>query len=1009
MQGNLIFNLKWIIIGFILLIFNISYGANSNNRIVINPAIKKFGVKEGLPQVQITCLHVDKKGFLWVGTRNGLARWDGNKMHEFVNENQLKFYPQQVEALYELPDQSILALYTIRYGYVSYAIVKGNEIKYYRYYINTGFKKINPIKTKIAFVSSNLIRFNFLIDSNVYVYDFDRVKTTFTSKHFFKNVLQIHDAQKDLILFSRNIHDQNQILIEAFINKVRIFSKKISKKNFQTFESSKINSLSQMGVQYINFESNMLYRMSVDNRLNFKMDSTFLDFDIEENDRIRISSNGLICQKNKGETYFFKKGKSMVFGKMDLVWDFVKDKQGNLYVGTEHGLNCFFNQGIQELYLNENAKIDHIVFVSKMPDQGVFFSSTSKGLLYSKDKKTFSQYNIPGFNTNQVIGPVTYNKLNDVLFPLIKEDKIPVLSHGKWKFLDFKDKGNIFKIKTNPYSQDIYISSEKGIFKFDAKTKDFRKCIFQSPKLMNTFFYDFDFTSKGDLLLKNDIDAYQVSKNGQIKELSKDEVPGFSIYCDTYQSFWFNSGKSLFVYKNGKKYTMQNLPIKTPIMAISQIGKWLIVGSLHELTIMDLALWHQTGIEDYFTYSVSNQLNILEGSQNNFFIENDSVFYWPGLDKVLKFNLNKLVDLAHIPPKVSIQEYSFYNEKVKYNTYDSFEQQEYLIAPSLRDIDIKFTCPSYLNHNNIQYRYRQNSSSDWNYLKSNDMIRIIDIPSGTYQFEIQASFDGVSWSESEKSLPIVFQPRFYETFMFWSILLLLLAFFGYLVFRYFINKLKKSHEEELKKKIEKNILSLQVIKSKYIPHFTFNAMTSINYLLRKEEIKKASSYLVKMTELQRIALSNFDNPETTLETELKFLNHYLALEGLRFEDTFSYKIVVGKNVKLDVLVPNLSIHTMVENAIKHGLYHKPDGNWKLGVYIVQLKDKLIISVEDNGLGLEKANENKTHSTGSGLSMLKKQLKILSKNKKKYSYRLSDIYTANGQIRGARSSIFIISN
>jgi LytS/YehU family sensor histidine kinase len=99
---------------------------------------------------------------------------------------------------------------------------------------------------------------------------------------------------------------------------------------------------------------------------------------------------------------------------------------------------------------------------------------------------------------------------------------------------------------------------------------------------------------------------------------------------------------------------------------------------------------------------------------------------------------------------------------------------------------------------------------------------------------------------------------------------------------------------------------------------------------------------------------------------------------------------------------------MVENAIKHGLYNKPDGNWKLAVYVLQLKDKLVISVEDNGLGLEKANENKTHSTGSGLSMLKKQLKILSNHSKKYTYRLSDIYDAKGQVRGARASIFITS-
>lgn len=978
------------------------------NTIFINPAIKKFGVKEGLPQVQITSLLVDKKGFLWIGTRNGLARWDGNKMYEFVNQNQLKFYPQQVEALYEMPDQSILAIYSVRYGYISYAIVKGNHIEYFRYYINTGFKKINPIKTKVAFLSNKNIRFNFLIDSTLYVYEFDKKSKIFSPKHYFKNVIEIHSAKTDVVLFSRNIREKDQILLEGFKDKSHIYSQKLNKSNFQSFELSKMTSMDQMGQQYINFESNKLFKISIDHRLNVRIDSLLFDFDIEEKDRVRITSNGVICQKNSNKSYWFKDGKSMVFGKMDLAWDFVKDKQNNLYLGTEHGLNCLFNQGVQELCFNNRGVSDNIVFISKLPNGKYYYASSTKGILESKDNKTFSSFRIPNFSSQEIIGAVAFNKYNDIIFPILKDSKIPILTDGKWTFFDFQNKGHVFEFKTNPRTQDIYISAESGLYRFDARIKVLKKIIFQNPKLMNKPFYDIDFNSSGDLLLKDDIHAFLVKGNGTFKELSKDEVPGFSIFCDSYQSIWFNAGKSLFVYKNGKKFFLQNLPIKTPIMAISQVGKWLIIGSLQELTIIDLKLWHQTGIEDYFTFSVSNQLTLLEGSQNNFFVENDSTFYWPGLDKVLKFNLNKLINIAHVPPKVCIQEYTFYNEKTNYSVYDTFEQKEYLIGPSCRDLDIKFTCPTYLNHNNIQYRYRLNAHSTWNYIQSNDMIRILDVSTGTYQVEIQASFDGVAWNESEKSLPIVFKPRFYETFMFWSISLLLLVFFGYLVVRYFMNKLIKIQAEELKKKVEKNSLSLQVIKSKYIPHFTFNAMTSINYLLRKEEVKKASSYLVKMTELQRIALSNFDNPETSLDTELKFLSHYLALEGLRFEDTLSYKISVGKNVDMSVMVPNLSIHTMVENAIKHGLYNKPDGNWKLAVYVLQLKDKLVISVEDNGLGLDKANENKTHSTGSGLRMLKKQLKILSNYSKKYTYRLSDIYDAKGRVRGARSSIFITS-
>jgi sensor histidine kinase YesM len=223
---------------------------------------------------------------------------------------------------------------------------------------------------------------------------------------------------------------------------------------------------------------------------------------------------------------------------------------------------------------------------------------------------------------------------------------------------------------------------------------------------------------------------------------------------------------------------------------------------------------------------------------------------------------------------------------------------------------------------------------------------------------------------------------------------------------FFLEIQKRKHQIEVQKQVEKNNLQLQVIKSKYVPHFTFNAITSINYLLRKKEIRKASSYLVKMTELQRIALTNFEKPEIPLETELRFLDSYLSLERLRFEELLEYKIILDKKVSMDTLISNLCIHTMVENAIKHGLYNKAEQKWRLRIYILKVKNKLILSVEDNGIGLEKAIENQFNSTGTGLIMLKKQIQILNSDERKYYFSLNTLYTPDGRIRGARSSIII---
>jgi sensor histidine kinase YesM len=78
----------------------------------------------------------------------------------------------------------------------------------------------------------------------------------------------------------------------------------------------------------------------------------------------------------------------------------------------------------------------------------------------------------------------------------------------------------------------------------------------------------------------------------------------------------------------------------------------------------------------------------------------------------------------------------------------------------------------------------------------------------------------------------------------------------------------------------------------------------------------------------------------------------------------------------------------------------------LRIYILKVNNKLILSVEDNGIGLEKATENQFNSTGTGLIMLKKQIQILNSDERKYHFSLNTLYAPDGKVRGARSSIII---
>jgi LytS/YehU family sensor histidine kinase len=97
-------------------------------------------------------------------------------------------------------------------------------------------------------------------------------------------------------------------------------------------------------------------------------------------------------------------------------------------------------------------------------------------------------------------------------------------------------------------------------------------------------------------------------------------------------------------------------------------------------------------------------------------------------------------------------------------------------------------------------------------------------------------------------------------------------------------------------------------------------------------------------------LQNSQYALITLENELDSLKLYLELEMLRFDNRFSYSIIVDENVDKSILkVPPLLIQPYVENAIWHGLMPK-DGHGRVDIQISSADDFLLVNISDDGIG-----------------------------------------------------------
>jgi tetratricopeptide (TPR) repeat protein len=147
------------------------------------------------------------------------------------------------------------------------------------------------------------------------------------------------------------------------------------------------------------------------------------------------------------------------------------------------------------------------------------------------------------------------------------------------------------------------------------------------------------------------------------------------------------------------------------------------------------------------------------------------------------------------------------------------------------------------------------------------------------------------------------------------------------------------------------------------PHFLFNCLNAINYLIQKGDNKKATKYLIIFSRFVRMVLESSQSHVVPLEEELALIGHYLKLEENRFDQRFSYDISIDDPEKIkEVKIPPLLLQPFVENAILHGLLPSKKETRKLHIRVSFTNNITKVIIEDNGVGNTKENNRKSNSS-----------------------------------------------
>lgn len=171
---------------------------------------------------------------------------------------------------------------------------------------------------------------------------------------------------------------------------------------------------------------------------------------------------------------------------------------------------------------------------------------------------------------------------------------------------------------------------------------------------------------------------------------------------------------------------------------------------------------------------------------------------------------------------------------------------------------------------------------------------------------------------------------------------------------------------------------LQTLRTQLQPHFLFNALNTISVLMH-EDARAADRILLQLSALLRRSLEANEAHEVTLGEELRFLESYLAIEQARFGGRLGYYLHVPESA-LQARVPNLLLHPLVENALRHGLSTRA-GPGRVEVTAERQGDSLLLRVVDDGRGLPPAITERV-----GLANTRARLRLLYADRQRFEVR-----------------------
>lgn len=336
-----------------------------------------------------------------------------------------------------------------------------------------------------------------------------------------------------------------------------------------------------------------------------------------------------------------------------------------------------------------------------------------------------------------------------------------------------------------------------------------------------------------------------------------------------------------------------------------------------------------------------------------------------------------------------------------------------------------------LNHpGKVRYRWKLDGAdnAEWSPLSTQQSVNFAGLPPGGYNFMIQATSDGVLFTEPLKA-PFSIKAPFWQKGWFQVLAVLTLLGLVLSILQIRIRAVRRAEQVKREKlEVQNRLLQLEqkALQLQMNPHFIFNALNSIQSLVGAGDTQAAKQEISAFAALMRSILHNSRKQVISLKEEADTLEQYLRIEQFCQQNKFAFSIMLPENIDPhEIEIPPMMLQPFVENAVIHGISHL---NYAGRIEVAFRYDAnpasdginaatsasgvdaglLECTIRDNGVGREKAmllrQERKPGHTSVALDVTRERLEALKKGRQYAVLEYEDITNSEGKVAGTQVTV-----